>query len=532
MSTFTKNQRKFASVLLSVALVSFGISAGPAQAIDNRPACGPDTDGVTVCEGATTDGAKYAIQVPEEFNGTVFLYSHGYQYSVDLPPQNYTTAQALDNPMVGPDEMVNQTLLAQGYALAGSTFPVLGWNAAEAVKTNVELIGVVKKAFKDTKKVIAWGNSLGAYITQALAEKYPKLIDGAGLMCPALGDVKAVFTGGSDFLWGLKTLFEPKLIGHAYAPGSAGLMQAYGDLATLEALATTLETAIGTELVTQAPAWPATAPARTALAAVPVRSVLLYLGLAAGIPTRSTHFDGVSGPGVEGSLPEFGFALTGNPALAVLQNGFTAAGLAILGKYDLEVKSGGAFFNNLRTDYAARTTFEKTVFNAALSGSDAIAGIEAYLGSFQVPRQSASDIGAANFAKQIKHTGKLNHPTVVLAATEDAITTDGNTQWLVNKQKTAAAKAKLLVLWNKPPATYTKFTAAGLPDISGPPANGTGHCNFEPDQTLAVADLLSDAVNNKGKLDTGTLRKNVLESAPGLSIEPYKGRIQKFYISR
>jgi hypothetical protein len=156
MSTFTKNQRKFASVLLSVALVSFGISAGPAQAIDNRPACGPDTDGVTVCEGATTDGAKYAIQVPEEFNGTVFLYSHGYQYSVDLPPQNYTTAQALDNPMVGPDEMVNQTLLAQGYALAGSTFPVLGWNAAEAVKTNVELIGVVKKAFKDTKKVIVF----------------------------------------------------------------------------------------------------------------------------------------------------------------------------------------------------------------------------------------------------------------------------------------------------------------------------------------------------------------------------------------
>jgi pimeloyl-ACP methyl ester carboxylesterase len=532
MSTFTKNQRKFASVLLSVALVSFGISAGPAQAIDNRPACGSDTDGVTVCEGATTDGAKYAIQVPEDFNGTVFLYSHGYQYSVDVPPLAYSAATSLDTPMVGPEEMVNQSLLAQGYALAGSTFPTLGWNAEEAVKTNVELIGVVKKAFKDTKKVIAWGNSLGGYITQSLAEKYPKLIDGAGLMCPALGDVNAVLTGASDFLWGLKTMFAPTLTGHAYAPGTPGLMQAYGDLQTLAALAVTLQTAIGTELVTQAPAWPADAPARTALAAVPVRSVLLYLGLMAGIPTRSTHFDGVSGPGVQGSTPEFGFALLGNPALAVLQNGFDAAGLAVLAKYDLEVRSGGAFYNNLRTDYAARTTFEKSIFNAALSGSTAIAGIETYLASFQVPRQAASVAGAANFAKQIKHTGKLNVPTVVLAATEDAITTDGNTQWLVNKQKTAAAKAKLLVLWNKPEAVYTKFTAAGQPDISGPKANGTGHCNFTADQTLAVADLLSDAADNKGKLDTGTLRANVLDSAPGLTITPYKGRIQKFYISR
>jgi pimeloyl-ACP methyl ester carboxylesterase len=532
MSTFTKNQRKFASVLLSVALVTVGISAGPAQAIDNRPACGPDSDGVTICEGATTDGAKYAIQVPEDFNGTVFLYSHGYQYSIDVPPLGYSTATALDNPAVGPSEIVNQSLLAQGYALAGSTFPTLGWNAEEAVKTNVELIGVVKKAFKDTKKVIAWGNSLGGYITQSLAEKYPKLINGAGLMCPALGDVNAVITGASDFLWGLKTMFAPTLTGHAYAAGTPGLLQAYGDLTILPALGASLQAAVATELATGAPAWPADAPARTALGAIPVRSVLLYLGLMAGIPTRSAHFDGVSGPGAEGSSTQFGFASLGNPVFAILENGFDAAALAILAKYDLEVRSGGAFYNNLRTDYAARTTLEKSIFNTALSGSTAIAGIETYLASFQVPRQAASVAGAASFAKQIKHTGKLNVPTVVLTATEDAITTDGNTQWLINKQKTAAAKAKLLVLWNKPADSYTTFTAAGLPDVSGPKANGTGHCNFTDDQTLVVADLLSDAADNKGKLDTGTLRTNVLESAPGLSIAPYKGRLQKFYISR
>jgi pimeloyl-ACP methyl ester carboxylesterase len=413
--------------------------------------------------------------------------------------------------------------------VVGSTFPVLGWNVKEAIATNVELIGIFKKKFTDTKKVIAWGESLGAYITQALAEKYPKLIDGAGLMCPALGNVAATVTTAGDFLWGLKTMFAPTLTGRNYAAGEAGLRQVYADLQILTSLGDALKTSIGTELVTNVPSWPAGAPGAAALGAVPVRSVVLYLGLMAGIPTRSAHLDGVSGPGAAGSTTAFGFATMGSPALAVLQNGFDAAGLAVLATYDLEKQSGGAFFDNTKTNYAKRTTVEKSIFNTPLSGATAIAGIEAYLANPAVARWAATPAAATKFATQIKHSGKLSDPTVVLAATEDPITSEGNTQWLINQQKTAAAKAKLLVIWNKPADQYTKFTAAGQPDTSGLKANGTGHCNFTADQYLAVANILTDAVDNNGKLDTGTYRTWAISNAEGLSITPRTGRMQKYY---
>ena len=150
-------------------------------------------------------------------------------------------------------------------------------------------------------------------------------------------------------------------------------------------------------------------------------------------------------------------------------------------------------------------------------------------GSGSPSRKKFAPAAAAKFATQIKHTGKLSDQTVVLAATQDVITPEGNTQWLINQQKTAAAKAKLLVLWNKPADQYTKFTAAGQPDTSGPKANGTGHCNFTADQYLAVAYMLADAVENNGKLDTGVVRSWAVSSAEGLSITPRTGRMQKYY---
>ncbi|MBZ5782439.1 hypothetical protein, partial [Klebsiella aerogenes] len=46
-------------------------------------------------------------------------------------------------------------------------------------------------------------------------------------------------------------------------------------------------------------AWPDTSSATgkaLEAAGIPVRSALLYLGLMAGLPTQSAHFDSVSGP--------------------------------------------------------------------------------------------------------------------------------------------------------------------------------------------------------------------------------------------
>ena len=74
---------KRTAVLASAVLVLTGLVAIPSSA-SAAPLC----DGkfpVQSCIGATSDGAPYVMQVPANFNGTVYLWSHGYRYNVPIP---------------------------------------------------------------------------------------------------------------------------------------------------------------------------------------------------------------------------------------------------------------------------------------------------------------------------------------------------------------------------------------------------------------------------------------------------------------
>ncbi len=79
------------------------------------------------------------------------------------------------------------------------------------------------------QKVVAWGNSLGGFITQALAEQYPDLISAAAPLCMA-SDLTPLMTMAGDALWGIKTFFDPTIKGGGYSEGAAGYAEAMGDL--------------------------------------------------------------------------------------------------------------------------------------------------------------------------------------------------------------------------------------------------------------------------------------------------------------
>src|SRR5664280_1445550 len=77
------------------------------------------------CQGEI-DGAKYSIVLPAKWNGTLLLYSHGYRFAQPGPPDFgpvSTSAQvsSTDKDGSGSDDTSKQ-LLAQGYALAGSSY--------------------------------------------------------------------------------------------------------------------------------------------------------------------------------------------------------------------------------------------------------------------------------------------------------------------------------------------------------------------------------------------------------------------------
>ena len=156
-----------ATSLLSITVVSIPTAAQAA------PAC-TTANYVTTCLGATTDTAPYMLITPANFNGTVYLWSHGYRPNVDVPVgiPGYGGYKVTNTPEPAPggNPQVIGALLAKGYAVMGSGFARQGWNANSAVKTNVELIGIYKKQYPKTTKVISWGNSLGGSQSQYLAE--------------------------------------------------------------------------------------------------------------------------------------------------------------------------------------------------------------------------------------------------------------------------------------------------------------------------------------------------------------------------
>jgi len=499
-----------ASSLLSLTVVSIPTAA---QA---TPVC-TTANFVTTCVGATSDTAPYSMMVPANFNGTVYLYSHGYRPNVPVPAgiPGYGGYTVTNTPQPGPNATVIGALLAKGYGVVGSGFARQGWNADSAIKTNVELVGIFQKQFTKTTKVVAWGESLGGFITQALAEQYPNLFKAAAPLCAA-SDITPLMTMAGDALWGIKTFFDPTIKGGNYSAGAAGYAEAMGDLVKVFTVIGSLQAAFAANAST--PAWPATSKVPDAIKAIPSRSALVMIALMYGVPLQSANFDSTSAPSVLPVASQTSFQLAINPAFAALQNVANAAALAVLATHDLELQAGGAVFDNTATDYAARIADEQFIWSSALSGASGTAGLLSVLAAS--PRAKANPAAVAKMQALTTHSGKVEIPTILLTGVADPVTPVGNQQSIVDKYTaystekwTAAKKAgerkrpvnNQLTIWNFPPEKYTKYTAAGAPDTTAPAATGTNHCNFTTSQYMAIADLLAYAADNGKNMSGGAL---------------------------
>jgi hypothetical protein len=241
----------------------------------------------------------------------------------------------------------------------------------------------------------------------------------------------------------------------------------------------------------------------------------LTIGLMAGVPTRSLHVDGTSGP--TGAAETYPLAIA--PALAVLENMGTVGNAGSLLIADGELLTGGKVYDNTKTDYAARVAADADIYSFALSGNSAVAGIIAALAA--TPRETADAAAVAKIPALIGLSGQINKPTIIMAAESDEYTPASIAQWYIDgyaeqyaaEKMKAMAEAKksrsyvaptnnLITLWAKTAAKYSKFTAAGSPDLSAPRGAGTGHCNWTAAQWLATADLMVAALKD-GKFPLG-----------------------------
>jgi pimeloyl-ACP methyl ester carboxylesterase len=517
-----------------VALTTAALVAALAVVIPTTArAAGPDCSGtalpkypvydVQLCKGTDQYGAKYEIAMPKKFNGTLLVWSHGIRKNSNLPaipvvaPKGYLVDNSAE---IAPTPDIAAKLLKQGFALAGSGVQTQGWNLAEQVLATTIVIDQAITTFPAIDRVAAWGASLGGLSSQILAETNPGLVEAVAPLCLSDSALSEITMAG-DFLWGVKTLFDPTIKLSNYSSGTTGYMEMVGDIGKVLTVFGTLSAAIKANPL--APTWPAKSTAPAALKGIPVRSAVLLLGLISGISTQSTTFDSSSGPA--GPL-ETSFGLAISPALAVLENGAQAAILAVVANYDMELRAGGVVFDNSKTNYAARLGDDGDVYAAGLSGKTATAGMLGYLSALNpaAPRVTANASAVASMKALGEISGKITVPTITLTATADHITPPGATQYLINQYNSAISsgdskKGLLVNIWNKPADEYTKFDAAGSPITPAKTTNGTEHCNFTESQFMMIAKMLTDSAKS-GKAPTAKTVAAAIKKDKNLFVDP------------
>ena len=159
--------RKLKYILLLAVLLLPLFQQSEIAVAKNRPDLPVDLEG-------TLHGAPYRIRVPENWNGTLLVYAHGYSMEPVLDPEVAFLGDT--------------ALLEQGYALAASGYRGAGYNVAEAIMDTKHLTDFFKRAVGKPNYTVLYGVSMGGAITLKSMEKFPGTYDGGIPLCSVASD--------------------------------------------------------------------------------------------------------------------------------------------------------------------------------------------------------------------------------------------------------------------------------------------------------------------------------------------------------
>ncbi|MGW2422872.1 alpha/beta hydrolase [Streptomyces sp. NPDC001709] len=235
---------------LRIALAAVATLASAPLATLPAPVARADT-GTTLLTGTLSDGATWIADVPARWNGTLLLFSHGF-------------GPTLAND--APSEAVRTELLAEGYAMAGSSYDPHGsmWALNSAERDQFGTLDAVAARIGAPRRTLAVGQSMGGLVNAQIAR------DGAGRVDGALG-LCGLVAGATDL--DNYQLDAEYTIARLLLPGQDVGLVRFGSADDAAATATRL-----TDAVTTAQATPQ-GRARIALAAA-------FLNLPAWAPGR------------------------------------------------------------------------------------------------------------------------------------------------------------------------------------------------------------------------------------------------------
>ena len=428
---------------LGLALLPAGVSAGT----------------TTVITGQTTESSglksNYLIEVPSPWNGTLVLYSHGYSFG---PPFGAPAPQAAAD---AGDATTHDWLLANGYAIAGSSYASTGWALQQAFQDQIAVLDVFKSKGYNATRTIAWGHSLGGMITAGLAQLFPNRFNGALPMCGVVAGGPGVWNQGLDSEFAFLTLQAPgafQLSGFTAANVGTNFNNAVAAFNTAQTTAQGRARIALSAALADVPGWfnPASPqPAATDYAAQEVNQL----------------------------------AWDNNPDLF----------FGFFGRFELEQRAGGNFSWNTGVDYGAQLA--KSTDRAEVEALYQAAGLDIAkdLDTLNdTPRISAKEGPVAYVTKYITYNGDLDIPVLTMHTTGDGLVevTDENAYASVVRSADDSSQLRQVYV------------------------HRAGHCTFTPGETVTAFKTLVHRLDTGhwGTIDPSTM--NSQATGLGSSFNP------------
>jgi pimeloyl-ACP methyl ester carboxylesterase len=133
--------------------------------------------------GELANGTQWIAAVPDNWNGTLLLHSHGYLPSFVPFPNPAPTISSIP---------AAADLLDLGYAVVASSYADKGWALPTAPQDQLDSLQAAIDAIgSEPDTVLAYGTSMGGLVTAQLAESAGGIIDGAMPTC-------GIVAGGAD----------------------------------------------------------------------------------------------------------------------------------------------------------------------------------------------------------------------------------------------------------------------------------------------------------------------------------------------
>jgi pimeloyl-ACP methyl ester carboxylesterase len=186
-------------------------------------------------EGRVGAETLYGIWVPDQWNGDLVLYAHGFRNPncpLGVPTDRILPTPTCPDPESGTPPTVTtvrDTLLSFGYAFAASSYSKTAFALKEGAIETLQLKRIFSARFGRPSRTYLYGHSMGGAIVLNLAEQHPKAFDGALAMCGMIGGSPAEL----QYVVDARATFDAIFPG--VAPGSVASVPPhltfYGDVA-------------------------------------------------------------------------------------------------------------------------------------------------------------------------------------------------------------------------------------------------------------------------------------------------------------